>query len=50
MLLARVYYLCAVGEITHFAADYAEKPLLKQDSAFLAVKQKFLWSYVCAKN
>ena len=49
-LLARVGYLCTVGEITHFASDYAEMPLLKQDSVFLAIKQKFLWLYGCPKN
>ena len=49
-LLARVHYLCAVGEISHFATDYAEMPLLKQDSVFLDVKQKFLWLYGCPKK
>lgn len=46
-LLARVYYLCSVGEITHFATDYTSIPLPKQDSLFLDVKQKNMWLYKC---
>ncbi|WP_294958660.1 hypothetical protein [uncultured Fibrobacter sp.] len=49
-LLARVYYLCNIGEITHFASDYSRMPLQKQDSIFLSVKQKFLWLYGCPNN
>lgn len=46
-LLARVRYLCTVGEITHFATDYADMPLFKEDSVFLDVKRKYVWLYKC---
>ena len=46
-LLARVQYLCAAGEITHFATDYAEMPLSKEDSVFLDIKRKNMWLYKC---
>lgn len=46
-LLARVHYLCGAGEITHFATDYANMPLPKQDSVYLDVKQKKVWLYGC---
>lgn len=46
-LLARVKYLCMVGEITHFATDYADMPLYKEDSVFLDVKRKYVWLYKC---
>lgn len=46
-LLSRVRYLCGVGEITHFATDYGNMPLPRQDSVFLNVKQKFVWLYGC---
>ena len=49
-LLARVHYLCGAGEITHFATDYANMPLPKQDSVYLNVKQKFVWLYGCPGN
>ena len=48
-LLSRVHYLCAEGEITHFASDYANMPLPKEDSVFLDVKQKYVWLYGCKK-
>ena len=48
-LLSRVQYLCDAGEITHFATDYANMPLPKQDSVYLDVKQKFVWLYGCSK-
>ncbi|WP_290724958.1 hypothetical protein [Fibrobacter sp. UBA2449] len=48
-LLSRVHYLCGAGEITHFATDYANMPLPKQDSVYLDVKQKFVWLYGCSK-
>ena len=48
-LLTRVQYLCDAGEITHFATDYANMPLPKQDSVYLDVKQKFVWLYGCSK-
>lgn len=48
-LLSRVHYLCAEGEITHFATDYANMPLPKEDSVFLDVKQKYVWLYGCPK-
>lgn len=48
-LLARVRYLCDVGEITHFATDYAEMPLLKQDSVYLSEKNKYVYLYECIK-
>lgn len=46
-LLARVQYLCTVGEITHFATDYDDMPLFKEDSVFLGVKRKYVWLYKC---
>lgn len=46
-LLSRVRYLCGLGEITHFATDYGNMPLPRQDSVFLDVKQKFVWLYGC---
>ncbi|MBQ3715749.1 MAG: hypothetical protein IJM92_00650 [Fibrobacter sp.] len=46
-LLTRVRYLCGAGEVTHFATDYANMPLPKQDSVYLNVKQKFVWLYGC---
>ena len=46
-LLARVDYLCGEGEISHFATDYANMPLLKEDSVFLDVKKKYVWLYRC---
>lgn len=46
-LLARVRYLCTANEITHFATDYANMPLAKDDSVFLNVKRKFVWLYGC---
>lgn len=49
-LLARVHYLCDAREITHFATDYANMPLPKQDSVYLNVKQKFVWLYGCPGN
>ena len=49
-LLARVHFLCGAGEITHFATDYANMPLPKQDSVYLDVKQKFVWLYGCPGN
>ena len=48
-LLSRVHYLCAEGEITHFATDYSNMPLPKEDSVFLDVKQKYVWLYRCSK-
>lgn len=48
-LLSRVHYLCDAGEITHFATDYANMPLPKEDSVFLDVKQKYVWLYGCPK-
>lgn len=48
-LLSRVHYLCAENEITHFATDYANMPLPKEDSVFLDVKQKYVWLYGCPK-
>lgn len=48
-LLSRVHYLCGAGEITHFATDYANMPLPKEDSVFLDVKQKFVWLYGCSE-
>ena len=47
-LFARVKYLCGVGEITHFATDYANMPFPKKDSVFLEVKQKYVWLYGCS--
>jgi hypothetical protein len=49
-LLARVHYLCDAGEIAHFATDYANMPLPKQDSVYLEVRQKFVWLYGCPSN
>ena len=46
-LLARVNNLCKFHEITHFATDYANMHLLKVDSVFLDVKQKYMWLYEC---
>ena len=46
-LFSRVNYLCSVGEITHFATDYADMPLFKEDSVFLDVKRKYVWLYKC---
>lgn len=48
-LFSRVNYLCSVGEITHYATDYANMPLPKEDSVFLDVKQKYVWLYGCPK-
>ncbi len=48
-LLARVQFLCRLGEITHFATDYRNMPLPLQDSLFLNVKQKYMWLYKCEK-
>ena len=48
-LLARVDYLCGEGEITHFATDYANMPLPKEDSVFLDVKKNYVWLYGCRK-
>lgn len=47
-LFARVNNLCEYHEITHFVTDYANMPLLKVDSVFLEVKQKYMWLYECA--
>ena len=49
-LLARVGYLCTVGEITHFASDYAEMALPKLDSASLNIKKKYIYLYNCNKR
>lgn len=49
-LLVHVHYLCGAGEITHFATDYANMPLPKQDSVYLEVRQKFVWLYGCPGN
>ena len=49
-LLSRVSYLCAENEITHFATDYANMPLPKEDSVFLDVKQKYVWLYGCKND
>jgi hypothetical protein len=49
-LLARVKYLCMVGEITHFATDYANMPLYKEDSLFLGIKKKYIYLYSCNKG
>lgn len=46
-LLSRVRYLCGVGEITHFATDYGNMPLPRQDSVFLDVKRKYVYLYEC---
>ena len=46
-LLARVFYLCSIGEVSHFVTDYADMPLPKEDSLFLGVKQKYVWLYEC---
>ena len=46
-LLSRVNYLCVAGEITHFATDYADMPLSKEDSVFLNIKRKYVWLYKC---
>lgn len=46
-LLSRVNFLCAAGEITHFATDYADMPLSKEDSVFLDIKRKYVWLYKC---
>jgi len=46
-LLTRVQYLCTISEITHFATDYDDMPLFKEDSVFLDVKRKFVWLYKC---
>lgn len=46
-LLTRVQYLCTIGEITHFATDYADMPLSKEDSVFLDIKRKYVWLYKC---
>jgi len=48
-LLARVDYLCGGGEITHFATDYSNMSLPKEDSVFLNVKQKYVWLYGCSR-
>lgn len=48
-LLARVGYLCGEGEITHFATDYADMPLSKEDSVFLDAKKKYVWLYGCPR-
>lgn len=49
-LLSRVEYLCNAGEITHFASDYLDVPLVKIDSVYLNVKKKRVFLYSCAKN
>ena len=46
-LFARVHYLCGAGEISHFATDYANMPLPKQDSVHLAKKNKYVYLYGC---
>lgn len=46
-LLTRVQYLCTIGEITHFATDYDDMPLFKEDSVFLDIKRNYLWLYKC---
>jgi len=48
-LLARVHFLCELGEITHLVTDYRNMPLPLQDSLFLNVKQKYMWLYECKK-
>ena len=46
-LLSRVEYLCNAGEISHLATDYRNLPLILQDSAYLAVKKKYVYLYGC---
>lgn len=46
-LLTRVQYLCTIGEITHFATDYDDMPLFKEDSVFLDIKRNYVWLYKC---
>ncbi|WP_290724960.1 hypothetical protein [Fibrobacter sp. UBA2449] len=48
-LLARVRYLCKIGEITHFVTDYAEMALHKRDSVYLSEKNKYVYLYECIK-
>lgn len=48
-LLARVNYLCGLGDITHLATDYAQMPLFLQDSIFLDKKNKNVYLYGCKK-
>ena len=47
IILDRVHYLCSTGEISHFATDYANMSLSKEDSVFLNVKRKYVWLYKC---
>lgn len=49
-LLSRVDYLCDIGDISYFASDYLDVPLVKIDSVYLNVKKKRVFLYSCAKN
>lgn len=47
ILANRAEFLCRAGEISHFATDYTGMPLVKQDSAYLDVKKKYVYLYGC---
>lgn len=49
-LLSRVKYLCAIDDISYFASDYKDYPLVKEDSVYLDVKKKYIYLYNCAEN
>lgn len=49
-LLSRVDYLCDIDDISYFASDYLDVPLVKIDSVYLNVKKKRVFLYSCAKN
>jgi hypothetical protein len=48
-LLARIHFLCDVGDITHFVMDSNYIFLLKRDSTFLTIKKKYIYLYRCYK-
>ena len=46
-LANRAEFLCYAGEISYFATDYGNMPLIKQDSAYLDLKKKYVYLYDC---
>lgn len=48
-LLARIHFLCDVGDITHFVSDFSGMSLPRLDSIYLNVKRKHIYLYGCEK-
>ena len=49
-LLNRMKFLCGINDISYFVSDREKMPLLKQDSLYLNVKNKYVYLYKCAKR